>query len=58
MESGQTYYIIYVPIEGSLNPGTGYTELPPGTMLDNWREAGRFIYNSSTLDYDINLTVS
>lgn len=54
MISGQTYYIIYVPI-GS--PGTDNYELPPGNMLDNWREAGRFIYNSSTLDYDINLTV-
>lgn len=56
MVSGQTYYIIYVPIEGS-DPGTSYTELPPGNMLDNWREAGRFTYNSSTLDYNINLTV-
>ena len=50
MTSGQTYYIIYVPIEGSLDPGTSYTELPPGNMLDNWREAGRFTYNSSILD--------
>ena len=56
MVSGQTYYIIYVPIEGSL-PGTSYIELPPGNMLDNWKEAGRFTYNSSTLDYNINLTV-
>ena len=48
---------LYFPIEGSL-PGTSYTELPPGNMLDNWREAGRFTYNSSTLDYNINLTVS
>lgn len=58
MVSGQTYYIIYVPIEGSFDSGTSYTELPPGTMLDNWKEAGRFTYNSSTLDYNINLTVS
>ena len=57
MVSGQTYYIIYVPIEGSFDSGTSYTELPPGTMLDNWKEAGRFTYNSSTLDYNINLTV-
>lgn len=57
MVSGQTYYIIYVPIEGSL-PETGYIELPPGNMLDNWKEAGRFTYNSSTLDYNINLIVS
>lgn len=54
MISGQTYYIIYVPIDG---PKTDNYRLPPGNMLDNWREAGRFIYNSSILDYDINLTV-
>lgn len=54
MESGKTYYIIYVSTEGF---GLDIIELPPGNMLDNWREAGRFIYNSSTLDYDINLTV-
>lgn len=54
MISGQTYYIIYVSTEGF---GLDIIELPPGDMLDNWREAGRFIYNSSTLDYDINLTV-
>ena len=56
MVSGQTYYIIYVPIEGS-DLGISYTELPPGNMLDNWREVGRFTYNSSILDYNINLTV-
>ena len=55
MVSGQTYYIIYVPIDTS---GTGNYELPPGNMLDNWREAGRFTYNSSILDYNINLNVS
>lgn len=54
MVSGQTYYIIYVPIDKLRTDN----RLPPGNMLDNWREAGRFIYNSSTLDYDINLTVS
>lgn len=55
MVSGQTYYIIYVPIGGL---GTDDYELPPGDMLDNWRKAGRFTYNSSILDYNINLTVS
>ena len=55
MVSGQTYYIIYVPIEGF---SSDIIELPPGDMLDNWREAGRFTYNSSILDYNINLTVS
>ena len=54
MVSGQTYYIIYVPI-GELK--TDVYELPPGNMLDNWREAGRFTYNSSILDYNINKTV-
>lgn len=57
MVSGQTYYIIYVPIEKPLGSETSGTELPPSNMLDNWKEAGRFTYNSSTLDYNINLTV-
>lgn len=55
MVSGQTYYIIYVPIEGS---GIDNYELPPGNMLDNWKEAGRFTYNSSIENYNINLNVS
>lgn len=55
MVSGQTYYIIYVPI-GELK--TDIYRLPPGTMLSDWREAGRFTYNSSISDYNINLTVS
>ena len=54
MISGQTYYIIYVPVDIS---GTDIYELPPGNMLNNWREVGRFTYNSSILDYNINLTV-
>ena len=55
MVSGQTYYIIYVPVDV---PKTDNHRLPPGNMLDNWKEAGKFIYNSSTLNYNINLTVS
>lgn len=54
MISGQTYYIIYVPIDGSEHPkGT----LPPGNMQDNWKSAGSFIFNSSKYEYDINLNV-
>lgn len=55
MISGQTYYIIYVSTEGF---SSDMTELPPGDMLDNWKEAGRFIYDSSIENYNINLTVS
>ena len=55
MVSGQTYYIIYVQIDGGEHPkGT----LPPGVMLDNWKEAGSFIFNSTTYEQNnINLNV-
>lgn len=54
MISGQTYYIIYVPIDGGEHPkGT----LPPGVMLNNWKSGGSFVFNSSKYNYDINLNV-
>lgn len=54
MESGKTYHIIYVPIEGGRSD---ITKLPPGNMQDNWKSAGSFIFYSTTYNYNINLTM-
>lgn len=55
MESGKTYYILYVPIGGSYPDGN---KLPPGTMQSNWASAGYFTFSSTKYDYNINLSVS
>ena len=44
MVSGQTYYILYVPIKGGYGPNG---KLPPGDMQNNWKSGGSFIFNSS-----------
>ena len=55
MTSGQTYYILYVPITGSYGPNG---KLPQGDMQDNWKSAGSFVFNSTIYEYNnINLNV-
>ena len=54
MVSGQTYYILYVPIKGDSHPSG---KLPPGSMQNNWKSGGSFVFNSSKYNYDINLNV-
>ena len=55
MTSGQTYYILYVPIKGGYGPNG---KLPQGDMQDNWKSAGSFVFNSTIYEYNnINLNV-
>ena len=55
MESGKTYHIIYVLIEGKQSDDT---KLPSGYMQDNWKSAGSFVFYSTIYNYNINLTIS
>ena len=55
MISGNTYYILYVLI-GPLSDGS---KIPPGPIINNstWTSIGSFIFNSSTYEQSINLTL-
>ena len=54
MTSGQTYHILYVPLTGASHPSG---KLPPGSMQNNWKSGGSFVFNSSIYEYNINLNV-
>lgn len=55
MISGNTYYILYILI----GPLSDSSKIPLAPIVNNsiWRKVGSFIFNSSTYEQSLNLTL-